>query len=272
MARYGYSYVTDKGFSAFARELDAGVWQDVSIDKYDVDDRKPSASLLSAPRVVTWKLRLIWAIRDLDDALGVSPEKLKQLDDEWDASQRALHLYLASEAEHRDPERKGAAERLRGSLLAGAGTEQTTYGYEEEVDFGYQQIARVKKAPLEADASRVGLAAYVTRVEEATDALAKGIGREPGKKRAAPSKRLREAFGACSTAFNAVHEDVAFLIEHARAGKEREHLEALQGPFVALLERYPVKAKSEDAPAGTGEAGGDGVGGRARGARVGAAG
>lgn len=253
MARYGYSYVTDKGFSAFGRELDAGAWKDVSIEKYDVEDRKPSSSLLSAPRVVTWKLRLLWAIRDLDDALGVSPDQLKQLDDEWDASQRALHLYLASEAEHRDPERKAAAERLRGSLLAGAGTEQTTYGFEEEIDFGYQQVARVKKAPLAADAEKVGLSAYVTRVEAATDALAKGIGREPGKKRAAPSKRLREALGVCSTAFNAVHEDLAFLIEHARAGKEREHLEALQGPFIALLERYPVKAKAEDVPAGTGE-------------------
>ncbi len=258
MARYGYSFVTDKGFSAFARELDAGAWKVIEVEKYDVPDRMPKASLLDAPRPVTWKLRLVWSIRDLDEALGVSPEALGLIDTEWDASQRALHLFLASETEQKDPERKAAAERLRGSLLAGAGTEQTTYGYEEEVDFGYQQIARSKKAPLEADVQKVGLGPYLARVEEATNALAKGIGREPGKKRAAPSKRLREALGVCSTAWNAVHEDLDFCFEHARPGKEREMLDALRAPFLALLERYPAKAKSEEAAGGTGE--GEGAG------------
>lgn len=258
MARYGYSFVTDKGFSAFARELDAGAWKGIEIEKYDVADRMPKASLIEASRPVTWKLRLSWGIRDLDEALGVSPEALGQIDTEWDAAQRAFHLYLASEAEQKDPERKAVAERLRGALLAGAGTEQTTYGYEEEVDFGYQQIARAKKAPLEADVQKVGLGPYLARVEEATNALAKGIGREPGKKRAAPSKRLREAMGACSTAFNAVHEDLDFIIEHTRPGKEREMLEALRAPLLALLERYPAKAKGEEVAGGTvqGEGGG----------------
>jgi len=259
MARYGYSFVTDKGLSAFAKELDAGAWGEISIEKYDVADRFPKASLLDAPRQVVWKVRLVWGLRDLDAALGVSPAEHDQLDTEWDASQRAMNLYLASEAEHRDPERKAAALRLRGSLLAGAGTEQTTYGYEEEVDFGYQQVGRAKKEPLAADVEKVGLGPYLQRVEDATNALAKGIGREPGKKRTAPSKRLREAVTVCSTALNAVHEDLDFLIEHTRAGKEREMLEGMRKPLLALLERYPAKVKSEESvPTGEGQGGGTG--------------
>jgi hypothetical protein len=258
MARYGYSYVTDKGFSAFGHELELGPWKNVLIKEYDAEDRKPSKSLIEAPREVTWKLRLTWALRDLDDALGISADKLKQYDDEWDASQRALSHYLASEAEHKDPARRAAAGRLRGTLLEGAGTEQTTWGFEAEVDFGYQQIARARKEPLVQDAQLIGLDSYLTRVEEATNALGKALGRDPGGKRTmSPAKRLRDAVATCSTAFNAVHEDLDWIVEHTPAGQQLDTLQAMHAPFLALLERYPKRTKQEgeEAPAeGTAEA------------------
>jgi hypothetical protein len=246
MAGYGYSYVTDKGFSAFARELEQGVWKEISIKKYNVEDRKPSSPLLDVPRPATWKLRIHWCIADLDAALGITSEELGQLDSEWDAAQRALNLFLASEAESEDAGRRAAAGRLRASLLDGAGTEQTKYTYDAEVDFGYQQLSRAGKEPLEADAKLLGLGPYLQRVERATAALARGLGREPGKKRTmAPSKRLREALAACTTAFNAVHEDLTWLTEHTPPGKHREYLEALHAPLLALLDRYPPHAKPE---------------------------
>jgi hypothetical protein len=250
MAAYGYSYVTDKGFSAFARELEQSAWKDISIKKYNVEDRKPSSPLVEAPRPVIWKLRASWCIADLDAALGLTTEQLMVLDAEWDAAQRALNLYLASEAEHKDADRRAAAVRLRGSLLAGAGAEQTGYTYDEEVDFGYQQLSRADKAPLEADTKLLGLAPYLKRIDHATDALAKGIGREPGKKRAAArSKRLREAVTACTTAFNAIHDELDWLLAHTPAGKHRDALEALHAPFLALLDRYPPRATPEPEPA-----------------------
>ena len=48
MASYGYSFVTDKAFSAFARDLEQGAWKSVSIDKYDVPNRVPAALRLDS--------------------------------------------------------------------------------------------------------------------------------------------------------------------------------------------------------------------------------
>ena len=115
---------------------------------------------------------------------------------------------------------------LRGALLAGGGIEQTTYSYDGEVDFGWHQLAMVGEESLAADVEKVGLEKHLKRVEEATAALAKGIGRAPGQKRpASRSKRIREAVAACTTTFNLIHEDIVWLIEHTPSGEHRERLE-----------------------------------------------
>ncbi|KYF76434.1 hypothetical protein BE11_11685 [Sorangium cellulosum] len=250
MAAYGYSFVTDKAFSAFARDLEQGAWKSVSIDKVDVPNRVPTALLLEAPRPVVWKARALWGIRALDEALGVaSAAALAELDTEWDASQRALHLFLASAAESKDPAHRDAAVRLRGALLAGAGTEQTRYTYDAEVDHGWHQLLVTGKAPLAADVKKVGAGPYLKRIEEATEALAKGLGRSAGQKRAvARSKRIREAVVACTQAFNAIHDDIGWLVAHTPSGKQRDLLEALHAPFLALLERSPQRAPAAAAP------------------------
>ncbi|WP_437951744.1 hypothetical protein WME98_13815 [Sorangium sp. So ce296] len=251
MASYGYSFVTDKAFSAFSRDLEQGAWKSVSIAKYDVPNRVPTALLLEAPKPVIWKARALWSIATLDEALGVaSAAALAELDTEWDAAQRALHLFLASAAESKDPAQRDAAVRLRGALLAGAGTEQTRYTYDAEVDYGWHQVAVAGKAPLAADVKKVGAGPHLRRVEEATEALAKGLGRSAGQKRAvARSKRIREAVAACTQAFNGIHDDIGWLIEHTPSGKQRELLEALHAPFLALLERSPQPQRGSAAAA-----------------------
>ncbi|XXT17849.1 hypothetical protein WME94_47205 [Sorangium sp. So ce429] len=250
MAAYGYSFVTDKAFSAFARDLEQGAWKSVSIDKYDVPNRTPAALLLEAPKPVIWKARALWSIAALDDALGVaSAAALAELDAEWDSAQRALHMFLGSAAESKDPAHRDAAVRLRGALLAGAGTEQTRYTYDAEVDYGWHQLSVAGKAPLAADVKKVGAGPHLKRIEEATEALAKGLGRSSGQKRAvARSKRIREAVVACTQAFNAIHDDIGWLTEHTPSGKHRELLEALHAPFLALLERSPQRAPAAAAP------------------------
>lgn len=80
--------------------------------------------------------------------LGSSTAVVTERDAEWDSAQRALNLCLATAAEHKDPAVREAAGRLRGALLKGAGTEQTTLSYDEEVDYGRQQLLRAAKDPL----------------------------------------------------------------------------------------------------------------------------
>jgi len=248
MARYGYSYVTDRGFTSFARELSEGAWKDISIKKLDTDGDSPVAksSLLDAPLPVVWKLRATWSIRMLARAMGVtSADALLGLDGEWDSSQRALNLALLTAAEHRDAERRAAAERLRTALLLGSGTAQTQLSYEKEVDFGYSQLDLADKPPLAADVKATGIKPHLDRIREATDALATGLGRVPGQRRAGTrARRIREALAACSTAFNTIHDQLAWVLEHTAPGKDREELEALQAPLLALLDRYPPRAKT----------------------------
>lgn len=114
MAGYGYSYVTDKGFTSFTRELSEGAWKDVSIKKHDADGDPlvAKSSLLDAPPPVVWKLRATWCIRRLARAMGVTTaDDIVTLDAEWDSSQRALNLGLLTAAEHRDADLRAAAER-----------------------------------------------------------------------------------------------------------------------------------------------------------------
>ena len=243
MAGYGYSYVTDKGFTAYLRELSEGVWKGISIKKYDTPDQKP-AGLLDAPRAVVWKLRATWALVALGATNNAATqEALQRLDAEWDSAQRAGHLFLASAAEHPDPEHRAAAERLRAAILAGNGVEQTNYGYDAEVDFGWHQVQVTSSGPLAADVKTVGFGAYLKRIHEATEALSAGLGRAPGQNRApARSKRVREALGVCRTAFNAIHDEMEWLLAHTPAGATQEELTALHAPFLALLDRYPPTA------------------------------
>lgn len=254
MARYGYSFVSDKGFVAFAHDLNEGAWKEVSIKKYDVPDRIPSLSLLEAPRPVVWKLRATWAIATLREILGgTSAEALAQLDADWDSAQRKLYYQLGSASEEKDGGKREAAERLRGALLKGGGTAQTTLSYDDEVDFGRQQLALVRNAPLAGDAKKAGLAAVIKQIEEATEALAKALGRSPGQKRSAPrSIRLREALTECSAAFNWIHQDLVWTAEHTPPGPSRTQMDNLLAPFTALLSRFPpapgVKGGEAGAP------------------------
>ena len=248
MGNWGYGFVSDKGFSAFAKDLSEGSWKDISIQVYDVADHMPQQLIFEAPRPVVWKLWATWSIRSLDDALGYPAALAAERDVEWDSAQRALNLCLATAAEHKDPAVRDAAVRLRGVLLKGAGAEQTILGHQAEVDYGRQQVLRVAKEPLSADAALIpGLADHMTRIDAATEALGEALGRSPGadaKRAIAPSKRLREAMSACVTAFNSIHDEIEWTMLHTPPGAVRDQLVALHAPFLSLLERYPPPAKS----------------------------
>jgi hypothetical protein len=240
MSTYDYSCVTDKGFIAFLYDLDEGAWKDVSIKRYDTLSRTPLTLLIDAPRPVAWKLRVTWSITTLKYALGsVSAELLDQLDAEWDSSQRALDLTLSAAMEHRDAAHRRAATSLRQALLAGNGDEQTGYSYDAEVDFGRRQRALTSSGPLAEDTKTVGIVEHLHRIHEATEALARGLGRTPGQPRSVPRvRRVREALAGCAAAFTTIHDEIRWLIEHTPEGEAKKRLHALHAPFLALLDRY----------------------------------
>jgi hypothetical protein len=251
MAGYGYSYVSDKSFVAFLHDLSEGAWKSVSIAKYDNAERTLSPAMLDAPQPVLWKLRIVWAIAALKDALGSGT--LDKLDADWDACQRRLYHQLATHADDKSQEIREAAARLQGLLLQGGGTGQTSLDYDGEVDFGRHQILVTGEGQAAADVKKLKLGEALQDIAKATEALAKGLGRTSGGKRpAAPSARQREALAACTAAFNGVHDTIAWFIEHTPGGPELERLQALMAPFEALLERNPP-------PAGKGAAAGKGA-------------
>ena len=246
MTAFGYSYVSDKAFVAFSHDLSEGAWKSVSIAKYDTPDQLLLSFAHDAPLPVLWKLRITWVLASLKHALGSG--KLDELDGAWDSVQRRIHHRLAENEESRDGEVRQAATRLRARLLDGGTTGQTMFGYDEEVDFGRQQVELAKEAQVASDIKKLKLGELLTEIAEATEALAKGTGRKAGMKRAgAPSAQQREAVTACSAAFNGVHDDIAWFIEHTPSGPERDRYTQLQAPFEALLARNPPRGAAAKA-------------------------
>lgn len=250
MSGYGYSYVSDKAFVAFAHDLGQGAWKNVSIAQYQGEAKPLDAAALEAPHPVLWKLRIVLVISALKQALGSG--RLDVLDAGWDSSERRLNFRLAERAEDTDADVRAAADRLRRQLLKGKGTEQTGYDFDAEVDFGRKQLELAKEEGIAADIKKLKVDDLLQDIERATEALANGLGRQPGVKRAtAPSVQLRDALTACTTAFNGVHGHIDWFLENTPNGPARDHLAELEAPFAALLARNPptqAKAASNAPP------------------------
>lgn len=58
------------------------------------------------------------------------------------------------------------------------------------------------------------------------------------------ARRLRDALAACSAAFNTIHDELEWAIEHSKPGEHRDQLAALHAPLLALLDRYPPRART----------------------------
>jgi hypothetical protein len=238
MSGYGYSYVSDKAFVAFAHDLRQGAWGNVSIAKYEGEGKKLDAAALDAPHPVLWKLRIVLVINALKLALGSG--RLDVLDAGWDSSERRLNFRLAERAEDTDPDVRAAADRLRRQLLRGRGTEQTGYEFDAEVDFGRKQLELARQEGVAEDIKKLKVDDLLHDIEKATEALATGLGRKAGAKRASPpSVQQRDALAACTAAFNGVHDHIAWFLENTPNGPARDALLDLEAPFEALLARNP---------------------------------
>ncbi|MBK8252510.1 MAG: hypothetical protein IPK82_07560 [Polyangiaceae bacterium] len=240
MAAYGYGLLKENAFLGFSAELKTGAWGDIATKKWD--GTTSAADLIQAPQPVIWKIRLTWGIAAVLASLGAP--RLVDLDADWDAAQRRLYHGVAAARDDKNKAVQKAADRLAAALLTGAGTAQTNFSLDDEVDFGRAQIAATSKGgPLADDAEKLNLGAQLADVQKATDALAAALGRSNGQKRHAPSKQLRLALSECAAAFNAVHEQVAWFVAKTPPGTDRDGLAALLQPLDELLSRNgPVTA------------------------------
>lgn len=97
---YGYASVADRGFVAFAEELDQEPWKGIATKKYEEAAKESASALLEAPLPVVWKLRLRLGIAGVLAALGA--QSITALDAAWDSAQRRLFHRIAAAADDED--------------------------------------------------------------------------------------------------------------------------------------------------------------------------
>jgi hypothetical protein len=237
MASLSFTNVSTEGFVAFTKELTEGEWGAIDITSYEGPGRTAIKSLCDTPTVVLCKLRLRWSIGELEDARA-GARNAKQLDREWDSAQKRLRGLLDVMAADRDEQTREAAARLQNSLLLGAGVGQTQLKYQQEVDFGHQQVKLVSSGQAAADLALLGLQAAIAGIQQTTEALALGIGH--GETSDRPSQRLRAAVTACSSMFKAVAEQLAWITDHGEVSVDRDRAAKLLASLEALAARYPA--------------------------------
>ena len=243
MAQLSFTNVNEEGFIAFSQSLTADDWGAIDITSYEGPNRTALVPLCDAPTVVLYKLKLRWAIGEFLDARA-GADSAKDLDRNWDDAQKRLRRLLDAAATDRDGAKREAAARLKNSLLMGAGEGQTKLKYQQEVDFGRQQLQLTSSGQNAADIALLGLATTMSDIEDATDALAAGIGHGQTNRR--PSKRRREAMAACASVFLTVAKDLAWLAEHGQDGADRARAGRLWSTLEVLSLRYPAAGAAEE--------------------------
>jgi hypothetical protein len=248
VAKFGYFRVPDTAFVAFARDLAQGAWAAVASHPVPFTDPGFVASLMDAPLLVGLKARALYDIDFLSHCLLIGVTETDRADNEWDTSQRLLHLDLAREELSPDLARRAAAQRLRVSLLKGGTTAQTRYSLDDEVDFGRYQGKTALNREVAADITLLELGARMTEIGERTETLATLIGRDARKgKRLSRSSKLRQATSTCVGTCSAIHDQLDWLLDRLPPDASREQLDALRAPFLDLLARHP-KAPDEEPP------------------------
>lgn len=156
----------------------------------------------------------------------------------WDSTQKRLKALLDAAAVHPDAQVREAAERLRKALLLGAGEAQTKLKYQQEVDFGRQQVELASSSQVAADIALIGLGSVIDDIRDTTEALANAIGH--GTSPQILSKQLQAATTSCRATFASVATDLAWIIDHGTLDINRARATKLRAPLEALAARYPA--------------------------------
>jgi len=236
MAEVSFVHVPTEGFAGFDSELSSGAWGSIDVSSYVGADGRAAQPLGNAPLFVVLKLQLLWPIADVLRAMS-GAGMAKSCDNAWDGTQKLLSSLLVVGLASKDPEKRAAAGRMQKLLVLGDGEKQTQLKYQQEVDFGRQQVRLMSANDHLADVALLGLQSVVVDIAATTNALAHAIGY--GVTGLSPAKHKRATTAACVQAFGAVAEQLAWLSEFGLDGADRQKAIALREALVELATRYP---------------------------------
>ena len=240
-----FGNVNPEGFLGFAEELEQTEWATIDITALEGPKQTALVPLCDVPAAAGWKLALKWSINAAGDARD-GAGSAKDLDRAWDGKQKQLSALITAAANDTDPLKSAAAGRLHKLLLRGAGIQQTKLAYQQEVDFGKQQILAAASNEAAADIALLGLGPVIAEIGAATQKLATAIGHGEGSDR--PSERFRAAIAECAAVFASVSSRILWVATNGQPGDDRQRATRLLAPLEALIARYPAAAATPTPP------------------------
>lgn len=237
MAELRFHNVPPEGFVAFANELDVNEWGSIDVTPHVGPNQTTTQPFFGISVLIAYKILLLWVI---DTLVGIreSAGNAKEADNNWDNTQRRLRSLLDMWAAHHDALKREAAARLRKALLLGAGTAQTKLSYQQEVDFGHQQLKTVAKGQAAADVALLDLGAIIDDIRHATNVLGDAIGY--GQTTARPFEQREAATLKCAATFESIAHTLGRIADNKALGPESTLAAKLLAPFEALAARYPA--------------------------------
>ncbi len=229
-----FNHVPAAGFAAFDVELATGDWACVDSSRYEGGPRRAAKALEDGPTLPIVKLRLKWAIAALLQAIDVAGDA-KECDRNWDTLQNQLASILGARSASTDGIKRAASQRLQGILLLHSNAAQTKLSYQQEVDFGRNQVAHVSQGQGAADVASLGLVPLMLEIAATTEALAMAIGY--GNCTQSPQERKLSARATCAATFDSVAYWLDWIAEFGSEA-DRERAEALRAPLEQLAARY----------------------------------
>lgn len=120
----------------------------------------------------------------------------KGLDNQWDPTQKRFFGLISLGRLSSNPTERDAADRLHSKMLLGrSGEGQTRLSYQQEVDFGRNQIRLANETQAADDITLLGLGNVITQIATATENLALAIGR--GRAGQVPAKQRKAVVAEC---------------------------------------------------------------------------
>lgn len=237
MAELRFHNVPPEGFVAFASELATDEWGNIDITPHIGPNCTTTQPFFTIPLLVAYKILLTWVI---DTLVGTreNARSAKDVDQDWDDSQRRLRALLDMWSAHKDALKREAAARLRKALLRGAGTAQTQLSYQKEVEFGRQQLETVAKGQAADDVALLDLGSAIDDIRQATDALASAIGY--GQATGRPFEQREAALATCIETFESITQNLGYIAANKALGAESLRAAKLRAPFEALAARHPA--------------------------------
>jgi len=247
MADVSFYHVPAEGFTAFATQLDQGEWRNIDVSAYIGADGRLLKSIGDAPGFVMLKAQLVLVVKEVS-AIVDSTGGAKGFDDSWDNTQKRFSGLIALARLSAKAQERDAAERLHAKLLLGrSGEGQTRLSYQQEVDFGRNQIRLADETQTAADIALLGLGSVMAQIATATEDLAGAI--NVGRQGQAPAKQRKAAVADCVHAFGTVYRSLDWL-ERSGDPADQTKAGALRSTLDALTSRYPGReTKTKAAPA-----------------------